>query len=385
MSRFDANSLTDDEFRARFRAWIAANYPSQLRCPLERLVGEEARGWLRAQHRDGWRAPGLAVEHGGMGLSLRKQRIYQEELERFGIARPIDHGLRLLSPVLIRYGTQAQRDHWLPRLLSCEDVWCPGYSEPGAGSDLASLRTRADIRGDELVINGQKIWTSQATDANRIFVLVRTSTEARKQQGITFVLADLRSPGVRIRPIRTLANDERLCEVFFDDVVVPRANVIGEIGQGWAIAKALLGVERFSHGSPELVNYAYGVLRRTGTAMGLDGSEAYRDLCDRFGCDIADATALYEQVCEAALQGRDAAGDSSMLKLFVAELLQRIAQAATELAGQLGGVLGRAPGLGLEDDLEWLYMTTRPVTIYGGSSQLQRNLIATQLLGLPSR
>ena len=383
MNRFDANSLTDDEFRTRFRNWIAANYPSQLRCPLERLAGEEARGWLRAQHRDGWRAPGLPPEHGGMGLSLRKQRIYQEELERFGIARPIDHGLRLLSPVLIRYGSEAQRAFWLPRLLSCDDVWCQGYSEPGAGSDLASLRTSAELRGDDLVVNGQKIWTSGATDANMIFVLVRTSTEARKQQGITFLLADLRSPGIRIRPIRNLAGDERLCEVFFDHVVVPRSNVIGELGQGWSIAKALLGVERFSHGSPELVNYASAVLRRTGTALGLDDSESYRDLCDRFACDVADATALYEQVCEAALEGIDASGDSSMLKLFVAELLQRIAEAATELAGQQGGVLGRAAGL--DDDLEWLYMITRPVTIYGGTAQLQRNLIATHLLGLPAR
>ncbi len=382
LTGFGANALDDESFRIRLRSWIAANYRSPLRNPLKRLAGEDARAWLRAQHRDGWRAPGLPAEDGGMGLSLRKQRIYQEELERFGIARPIDHGLRLLAPVLLRYGSAAQRAHWMPRILASEDTWCQGYSEPNAGSDLAGLRTAAVVRGDELVVNGQKIWTSLATDANMIFMLVRTSTEARKQQGITFLLVDLRTPGIRIRPIRTLASDENLCEVFFDDVVVPRANVIGEMGQGWAIAKALLGFERFSHGSPELINYAFGVLQRTGTAMGLEGSEAYRDLCARLACDVADSTALYEQVCEAALQGVDASGDASMLKLFVAELVQRIAEAASELAGQCGGLLGSAPALGLADDLEWLFMVTRPVTIYGGSSQLQRNLIATRLLGL---
>ena len=379
-----ANTLDDETFRTRLRQWIAANYRSPLRNPLKRLTGEDARDWLRAQHRDGWRAPGLPAEHGGMGLSLRKQRIYQEELERFGIARPIDHGLRLLAPVLLSYGSDAQRAHWMPRILASEDTWCQGYSEPNAGSDLAGLRTAAVVRGDELVVNGQKIWTSLATDANMIFMLVRTSTEARKQQGITFLLVDLRSPGIRIRPIRTLAGDQNLCEVFFDDVVVPRANVIGELGQGWTIAKALLGFERFSHGSPELVNYALGVLQRTGVAMGLEGSESYRDLCARLACDVADSTALYEQVCEAALQGVDASGDASMLKLFVAELVQRIAEAASELAGQCGGVFGAAPALGLADDLEWLFMVTRPVTIYGGSSQLQRNLIATRFLGLPA-
>jgi len=386
LSGIGANALDDETFRSRLRRWIAANYRSPLRNPLKRLTGEDARAWLRAQHRDGWRAPGLSVEHGGMGLSLRKQRIYQEELERFGIARPIDHGLRLLAPVLMRYGSDAQRARWMPRILASEDTWCQGYSEPNAGSDLANLRTAAVVRGDELVVNGQKIWTSLATDANMIFMLVRTGTgtEVRKQQGITFLLVDLRTPGIRIRPIRTLAGDQNLCEVFFDDVVVPRDNVVGELGQGWTIAKALLGFERFSHGSPELVNYAYGALQRTGTALGLEGSESYRDLCARLACDVADSTALYEQVCEAALLGLDASGDASMLKLFVAELLQRIAEAATELAGQCGGLLGSAPALGLADDLEWLFMVTRPVTIYGGSSQLQRNLIATRLLGLPA-
>ena len=383
MSQPDFNTLGNDEFRAQWRAWIAQNYPSTLRNPLKRLTGEEARTWLRAQLRDGWRAPSLPRAWGGMGLSLDKQLIYQEELERYGVARPIDHGLRLLAPVLLKYGTPAQKSAYLPRILSCEDMWCQGYSEPNAGSDLANLKTAAVRDGDDFVVNGQKIWTTLATDANKIFLLVRTSTEDKKQKGMTFLLADLDTPGIQIRPIRTLAGDEHFCEVFFDDVRVPACNVVGEVGDGWTVGKALLGFERFSHGSPELIRYALQVLRQTGSAMGLDGSEGFALLLAGFECDVADATALYEQVCETALAGGNADDDFSMLKLFNSETLQRLAEAASETAGQSGGLMGEQVLPGLDADLEWLYMISRPVTIFGGTAQVQRNLIATRTLGLP--
>lgn len=377
------NDMADEDFRLAFRNWIEQNYTSALRNPLKRVTGQEARDWLRAQHRDGWRAPGLPIQYGGMGLSLRKQLIYQEELERFGVARPIDHGLRLLAPVLIRYGTPAQIEYCLPRILNCEDMWCQGYSEPNAGSDLAGLKTSAVEQAGNLVVNGQKIWTTLATDANKIFMLVRTSVQEKKQAGITFLLVDLATPGIRIRPIRTLAGDEHFCEVFFDDVVVPKANIVGKADQGWAVGKALLGFERFSHGSPELIRYALKVFRQTGASLALTHTGRYRQLESQYACDVSDATALYEQVCETAIAGGDVDDDFSMLKLFNAELLQRIAESAMDLAGQYGGVLGDAPELGLADDLEWLYMITRPVTIFGGTSQVQRNLIATRALSLP--
>ena len=383
MNRIDRNQLSDDEFRVQFRAWIESNYTSSLRDPLRRLTGEEARQWLKAQHRDGWRAPALPAEHGGMGLSLRKQLIYQQELERYGVARPMDMGLRLLAPVLLRYGTPEQKATYLPRILSADDVWCQGYSEPNAGSDLANLRTAAEDRGDHFVVNGQKTWTTMATDSNMIFMLVRTSTEARKQQGITFLLVDMSTPGIRVRPIRTLAGEEHFCEVFFDDVVVPRANLVGEVGDGWAVGKALLGFERFSHGSPELLRHALSVLKRTGTALGLQDDERYREVLERHACDVADASALYEQVCETALAGGQADDDFSMLKLFNAEATQRISESVQELAGQHGGLMGAAPHLDLPEDLEWLYMITRPLTIFGGTAQVQRNLLAARALKLP--
>ncbi|HEY9281097.1 MAG TPA: acyl-CoA dehydrogenase family protein [Eoetvoesiella sp.] len=383
MSRIDMNTLSNEDFRTTWRTWIEANYTSPLRNPLEKLTGEEARTWLKAQYRDGWRAPSLPAEHGGMGLSRAKQLIYQEELDRYGVARAMDHGLRMVAPVLLRHGSEQQKNYYLPRILACEDVWCQGYSEPNAGSDLANLRTSGRVEGDTLVINGQKIWTSLATDANMIYMLVRTGTGPKKQEGITFVLVPVDTPGIRIRPIRTLAGDEHFCEVFFDEVVVPLENVVGELGQGWSVGKALLGFERYSHGSPELILYALKVFEQTAAAMGELKSETYRELFNRYDCDVRDSTSLYEQVCEAALNGQAADEDFSMLKLFNAELLQRISESATELAGQCGGIVGTAPQLGLPHDLEWLYMITRPVTIFGGTAQVQRNLLATRALKLP--
>ncbi len=377
----DRNALDDETFRSSWRDWIQTHYDSPLRDPLHRLTGTAARDWLRAQHRDGWRAPGLAAVHGGMGLSLRKQLIYQEELERHGVARPMDMGLRLLAPVLVRYGTPAQQARFLPAILSADEVWCQGYSEPNAGSDLANLKMTATDHGDHFVVDGQKTWTTMASDSDWIFLLVRTSKEARKQQGITFLLADLRSPGIRIRPIRTLAGDEHFCEVFFDSVKVPKAQMVGAMGEGWTVGKALLGFERFSHGSPELVRHAYCVLHRTGQALGLQASERYRQSLERHACDVADACALYEQVCEVALSGGNADDDFSMLKLFNAELVQRMAESASEFAGQHAGVLGQTPEL--DQDLEWLYMITRPLTIFGGTTQVQRNLLAARALSLP--
>lgn len=379
--REDRNALDDDVFRDQWRTWIKENYHSPLRDPLHRLTGKAARAWLGAQYRDGWRAPGLSTEYGGMGLSLRKQLIYQEELESHGVARPMDMGLRLLAPVLVRYGTPEQQARYLPRILSGDEVWCQGYSEPNAGSDLANLKMSAKEHDDHFILEGQKTWTTMASDSDWIFLLARTSTEARKQQGITFFMADLRSPGIRVVPIRTLAGDKHFCEVFFDGVKVSKDQVVGAVGGGWSVGKALLGFERFSHGSPELVRHVFSLFKRTGQALGMQHSERYRMQLERYACDVADACALYEQVCEAALAGHNADDEFSMLKLFNSEIIQRMAESASELAGQRAGILGLVPDIDI--DLDWLYMVTRPLTIFGGTAQVQRNLIATRTLAMP--
>ena len=222
-----------------------------------------------------------------------------------------------------------------------------------------------------------------ADDSEKIFLLVRTGRGERKQQGLTFLLADMHTPGITVRPIRTLAGNAHFCEVFFDDVFVPRAGLVGEVGAGWSIGRALLGFERFSHGSPEVLRHAFGVLRRTCATLPKDELVRVMPILERHACDVADATALYDEVCATAAAGGDTDTAFSMLKLFNAETSQRIAEAAHEVAGQWGGVLGIPAESGLQDDLEWLFMVTRPLTIFGGTSQIQRNLIATGALGLP--
>jgi hypothetical protein len=236
----DLNALSDDEFRAVVRRFVEEHYPPELRNPQRRLHWRDNRPWYMILAEHGWLAPGWPREHGGLGLSAAKHLIFIEEFERHGCARVSDMGVIMLGPLLIRHGTPAQKDRFLPRILAGEDIWCQGYSEPNAGSDLASLRTEAVLDGDHWVVNGQKIWTTLANDANWIFMLVRTDKAAKKQDGISFLLVPMDSPGITVRPIVNLDQHDEFCEVFFDNVRVPKENLVGEVNKGWTVAKALL-------------------------------------------------------------------------------------------------------------------------------------------------
>ena len=198
----------------------------------------------------GWLCPGWPKEFGGLGLSPAKQIILTEEYERHGCARTNDHGIVMLGPLVIKYGTEAQKQRFLPKILTGEHIWCQGYSEPNAGSDLAALRTEAVLDGDHYVVNGQKIWTTLAMDANWIFLLVRTDKNAKKQEGICFLLVEMDTPGITVRPIINLEMDDEFCEIFFDNVRVPKENLVGQLNKGWDMAKALLGFERISSAPP---------------------------------------------------------------------------------------------------------------------------------------
>ena len=211
----DLNALTEAEFRIVVRKFLADNYPENLRNPPKRLHWRDNQVWYHTLARTGWLCPGWPVEHGGMGLSAARQIALTEEFERHGVARTNDHGIVMVGPLLIQYGTQAQRDFFLPKILAGEHIWCQGYSEPGAGSDLAGLRTSAVSDGDHWVVNGQKIWTTLANDANWIFLLVPMDT-----------------PGITVRPIINLELHDEFCEVFFDNVRVPKANTVGEVNKG---------------------------------------------------------------------------------------------------------------------------------------------------------
>jgi alkylation response protein AidB-like acyl-CoA dehydrogenase len=328
----------------------------------------------------GWRLPAWPVEHGGMGASLSKQLIYHEELADFGAARFLDSGGTMLGPILIKFGTPEQKAEHLPRILKGDTIWCQGYSEPNAGSDLASLKSTAVRDGDHYVLNGSKIWTTMAMVASHMFLLARTSKEGRKQQGISFFLMAMDTPGVTIRPIENLAGETEFGQVFFDNVRIPMANLVGCEGDGWHIAKALLGVERIFVGSPALATHAYRMFEEIACRPGLD-REAVDALRAELFCGVADLKALYEMVSAAAIAGTAEDDDFSVLKLASSEVFQRICEASMQIAGEHAGVHGKVRLGEQELDLHTVYMLSRPATIYSGSSELQRVSVARSILG----
>ena len=384
MSDAPIRDLPDDEIRTRLEGFLARHYPDAWRDPTNRLRKADARWWLRTQHEHGWRAPGWPAEHGGMGLSMAQQLLVREVMERHGVARVLDMGASMLGPVLMRYGTDAQRGHYLPRILRCDDVWCQGYSEPNAGSDLASLRTAAVRDGEDFVVDGSKIWTTHATDATHIFTLVRTAKREKRQDGISFLLIPLDTPGITIRPIVNLAGEDEFAQVFFDAARVPAANLVGKEDAGWTVAKALLGFERISIGNPAHARHALRTVEGIMRALGLHDEPAYRERFVQLTVDLHDTQVLYDEVVEEALAGTAAPERFSMLKLLATELTQRTTEFGMEVSGEYAGVLGQAP-LDGGPNLHKLFMLARPGTIYGGSSEVQRNILAKSMLGLPSR
>jgi alkylation response protein AidB-like acyl-CoA dehydrogenase len=382
----ELRATSDEAFRAKLRAWLEANYPEQWRQdhhrPFRRLRGADQKTWIRMLDEAGWRCPAWPEEHGGLQLSFRKQAIYQEEIERARAARVIDLGEVQLGPTLMLYGTPAQKAHYLPRIRNGEHIWCQGYSEPNAGSDLASLRTTAERDGEVFKVNGQKIWTTHADEASHIFALVRTSKGPKKQQGITFLLMDMDTPGVTIRPIRNIAGEAEFCEVFFDNVEAPIANALGPVDQGWTVAKALLGYERIWIGSPAMAHRALALTRDL-----LDATTAGPELRDRYAelaCDLHDLSSLYRQTCDAVAEDREPGPEVSILKVVASDLLQQITEFNVELAAEAAGYANECRIGDIRADIAWQFYMARPTTIFGGSNEIQKNIMARALLGLPA-
>ncbi len=377
----DFNALSDDQFRQAVREFLHAHFPEEMRDLPKRLHWEEVKDWYMTLSGHGWLCPGWPREFGGMGLSAAKQLIYTEEFESYGVARTPDHGIMLLGPLLIRYGSPEQQQHFLPRILSGEHIWCQGYSEPNAGSDLASLRTEAVLDGDEWVVNGQKIWTTLATDADWIFMLVRTDKTAKKQEGISFLLVPMDSPGVTARPILNLDLHDELCEVFFDDVRVPKANLVGEMNAGWTMAKALLGFERIFLGSPKQSDNALTRLALLGQHLGLCEDTVFRDRLTQLRLDLDDHKLLFETFADRLRRGENLGADVSLLKVHQTELFQRITDYMLEISGEYAAYLEPIDGNGNLNPTGQ-FLQARPATIYGGSSEIQRNILAKASLGL---
>ncbi len=328
----------------------------------------------------GWRCPSWPRAFGGMELSFEKQVIYHEELDRICAGRVIDGGEQMIGPTLMQYGTAEQKDRYIEPTRTGEYLWAQGYSEPGAGSDLANIRTKAELDGDVYKINGQKIWTTHADECSHMYALVRTTVTERKQAGITFILIDMNTPGVTVRPIKTLAGEDELCEVFFDDVLVPKDNVVGEPDNGWQIAKSLLGYERVWIGNPgpssKYLDLACELI------MTADSDPAYKDELAQTLCDMHDFRALYENMCDSLSVGQTPGPEFSILKIISADKLRDISELNARAAGQYAQSNSDVTINGTLTNIGWQYFTARSHAIFAGSNEIQRNILAKQVLKL---
>ena len=383
--QMDWAAASIEDFRKIVRSFLEQNYPADLRNPPRRLRLNELKDWYATLARKGWLAPAWPREFGGMGLPPERLIAFVEEFEEFGVARLPDQGIINVGPILIKYGTEEQRRRYLPKILAGEEIWCQGYSEPGAGSDLASLRTRAELRGDYFCVNGQKSWTTLAHDATHMFMLARTSIEERKHDGISFLLVDLSTKGITVRPIRNIAGEEEFCEVFLDNVAVPVENLVGEMGEGWKIGMALLGFERLFVGSPKTSQYALTQLKRMGKARALLSDSNFRSTYGRLLLDLLELKAAFAKFSEIAGQGRDLPSNVSILKIWATETYTRISSELVRIADEDGARVGKLHLHG-DDEVAPLasLLNASVTTIYGGSNEIQRNILAKRVLGLPT-
>ena len=390
----------DNDFREEVRAFLESALTDDLREAGRKKTSvwqepESAAAWQKILHKKGWLVPDWPEEYGGTNWSLTQRYIFAQECARQDVPGISPMGLRMCGPMLIGYGSEAQKAYYLPRMLSGEDIWCQGYSEPGAGSDLAALKTAAVSEGDNYIVNGTKIWTSFAQHANMIFALVRTSAEGKVQQGISFLLIDMNSPGITVKPIINLEGSHELNQVFFDNVRVPKANRVGRENDGWSVAKYLLQFERFSMSSIELRRLLSRARRLAAGeneyGVPLVQSSDFRARLD--GLEIeCQAIEVSEQRVLAELNAGQTPGTvSSVLNAISAETLQRADELALEVTAYYGLVrqpdalrVGGAAPIGPEGYLPLMpsFLNNRMRTIAGGSSEVQRNIVAKAILQL---
>ena len=395
-------SPDDRAFRDEVRAFLEQSLPPHLREAGRSTTSvfsdrEHNLAWQKILHAKGWAAPGWPKEFGGPGWNEMQRYIFSAECARASAPSLSPMGLRMVGPCIMRYGTPEQRAHYLPRILAGEDYWCQGYSEPGSGSDLASLQLKAVSDGDDYVLNGTKIWTTHAHFANRMFCLVRTRSEGKPQAGITFLLLDMNSPGITVKPIITLAREHEVNQVFFDQVRVPKANRLGEENDGWTVAKYLLEFERGGGSGAGLKVTLERLRAMAGAEAGDDGGPLLDDPLFAKKLAAADVTVLAIEMSEhrvmsALAAGRNPGPASSMLKMQGTEAMQKLDELAIEIAGYYGMVdqlEARKPGsnippIGLAHSLFAMprYLNNRAASIYGGSNEIQRDIIARLVLGL---
>ncbi len=399
-SEIDAPPDALAAFRAEVRDWLAANFPPSLKGrdnAMSAVEGpteedEEQRAWREAIGAKGWGVPTWPSDYGGGGLSRAEARVLQEEMARIGAWNPIGGmGVMMFGPTLLEYGSEEQKREHIPAIARGEVRWCQGYSEPGAGSDLASLQTFAEDRGDHYLVNGQKTWTSGGQWADKCFMLVRTD-KTKKHEGITFLLVDMDSPGVEVRPIELISGFSPFCETFFTDVKVPKANRVGEEGQGWTIGKRLLQHERNSlsgGGSASGRLFAAGAplsqIAKQAIGVDAEGRLADAELRGKIVRHEMDIRAFMATLRRSALEAKSNQGPSaatSIMKNVGARIIQDRAELLIEIRGMAGlGWEGEGfDEAALKDTRAWLF--GKAVSIYGGSSEIQNNVIAKRILGM---
>jgi alkylation response protein AidB-like acyl-CoA dehydrogenase len=382
---FRCDTPAEAQFRMDVRTWLEANLPGPLRGRTLRPPPAELMPWYHALSHKGWIAPHWPRQYGGMGATLNEQIIITEELARIGAPHLPAQGLNHIGPILMEFGTAAQKAQHLPPIIAGTVIWAQGYSEPGAGSDLASLSSRATLEGDRFVVRGHKIWTTWAHYSDWMYALVRTDPQAEpRQAGISFLLIDLHSPGVKIRPIRTIAGDDEFSEVFLDDVIVPGGNLVGKFHDGWRIANALLGHERLGTANPQFALMALERIKTMARAYGIMADTAFQDRLAAAGINVMALSAMFSHAVALANHQQSPGPEASIIKIFASELLQTLNDLLIEAAG------GHAPTASpvATDfgavDVAAPFLQSRRATIYGGSSEIQRNVLARRVLNLPN-
>ncbi len=395
--------MNEEQFREEVRRFLDESLTPELERAGRLMTSvfadfEATMAWHRKLYQQGWVAPDWPEEYGGPGWDINQRQIFQEECKLANAPALLPMGLQMLGPMLIGYGTEEQKNYYLPRILSGEDVWCQGYSEPGSGSDLASLNTSATREGDEYVVNGSKIWTSYAQHANRIFCLVRTSREGKPQAGISFLLIDMDSPGITVDPIVGLDGSVEQCQVFFEDVRVPVANLVGQENQGWEVAKYLLEFERGGHNF--IIDHKKQIAkleRQAAAELNPRSIPWSEDPVFRNKMAAMEVDALALEYTELRIKGALQAGGnpgslSSLTKVMGTEISQRFNELTNEVMGVYlapyqpealkpdyeGEIVGPEHGLTAMAE----YINNRASTIYGGTGEIQRDIIAKHVLGL---
>ncbi|NIE68325.1 acyl-CoA dehydrogenase family protein [Burkholderia sp. Ax-1719] len=390
----------EEAFRSEVLDFLRERLPQRIASKVrngQHLTREDMAQWHAILNEKGWLANHWPKEYGGPGWSAVQKFIFENECAIAAAPRIVPFGVNMLGPVLIKYGNEAQKLYWLPRILDGSDWWCQGYSEPGAGSDLAAVRTTAVRQGDHYVVNGQKTWTTLGHYANMIFCLVRTATDVRKQEGISFLLIDMNTPGIEVRPIVTLDGEHEVNEVFFTDVRVPVENLVGEENKGWTYAKYLLTYERtniagvgFSVAALARLKQAAQKVTRNGKPLAQDPQFAAR--LAKVEIDLENMKTTNLRVIAAVAGGGVPGAESSMLKIRGTEIRQEIASLLRRAMGPYAapfveealqeGFDGESIGPDEAASAAALYFNNRKLSIFGGSNEIQKNIISKMILGL---